>query len=67
AGHGIANPTALMSSAILMLRHLGEGEAADRLQKAIMATYAEGTHLTRDVGGTAATMEFTEAVIRHLE
>jgi isocitrate dehydrogenase (NAD+) len=66
AGHGIANPTALMSSAILMLRHLGEGAAADRLQKAVMAAYAEGTHLTRDVGGSATTGEFTDAVIRHL-
>lgn len=66
AGHGIANPTALMSSAILMLRHLGEGAAADRLQKAVMATYAEGAHLTRDVGGSASTEEFTDAVIRHL-
>ncbi|MEJ5369372.1 MAG: isocitrate dehydrogenase (NAD(+)) [Bryobacteraceae bacterium] len=66
AGHGIANPTALISSAILMLRHLGEGAAADRLQRAVMATYAEGTHLTRDVGGSATTAEFTDAVIRHL-
>ncbi len=66
AGHGVANPTALMSSAILMLRHLGETDAADRLQRAIMATYAEGTNLTRDVGGTATTREFTDAVIRHL-
>lgn len=67
AGHGVANPTALMSSAILMLRHLGEGAAADRLQRAVMAAYAEGTHLTRDVGGTATTEEFTDAVIRHLD
>lgn len=66
AGHGVANPTALMSSAILMLRHLGEGAAADRLQKAIAATYAEGKHLTRDVGGTSGTKDFTDAVIRHL-
>jgi isocitrate dehydrogenase (NAD+) len=66
AGHGVANPTALMSSAILMLRHLGEGAAADRLQRAIMATYAEATHLTRDVGGHSGTVEFTDAVIRHL-
>lgn len=66
AGHGVANPTALMSSAILMLRHLGEGAAADRLQRAVMAAYAEGTHLTRDVGGAATTDEFADAVIRHL-
>ncbi len=66
AGQGMANPTALMSSAILMLRHLGEGEAADRLQKAIAAVYREGKYLTRDVGGAAHTSEFTDAVIGHL-
>jgi isocitrate dehydrogenase (NAD+) len=66
AGQGLANPTALMSSAILMLRHLGEPEAADRLQKAIAATYREGKFLTRDVGGSAHTSEFTAAVIGHL-
>jgi isocitrate/isopropylmalate dehydrogenase len=66
AGKGMANPTALMSSAVLMLRHLGEGAAADRLQRAIAAVYAEGAALTRDVGGTGSTGEFTEAVIRKL-
>ncbi|MBI4891434.1 MAG: isocitrate dehydrogenase (NAD(+)) [Acidobacteria bacterium] len=66
AGHGVANPTALMSSAILMLRHLGESAAADRLQKAIAATFAEGKFLTRDVGGTSGTKDFTDAVIRHI-
>jgi isocitrate dehydrogenase (NAD+) len=67
AGHGIANPTALMSSAILMLRHLGEVTAANRLQKAIAGVYAEGRHLTRDVGGVAGTRDFTQAVIAHLD
>jgi isocitrate dehydrogenase (NAD+) len=66
AGQGLANPTALMSSAILMLRHLGEGEAADRLQKAISATFREGTVLTRDLGGHATTGQFTDEVKRHL-
>lgn len=63
AGQGIANPTALMQSAVLMLIHLGEMEAAGRLQNAIAAVYKEGKHLTRDVGGTAGTAEFTDAVI----
>ncbi len=66
AGQGLANPTALMSSAILMLRHLGEGAAADRLQAAIAAAYREGGRLTRDVGGTGSTSEFADAVIGHL-
>jgi isocitrate dehydrogenase (NAD+) len=66
AGKGIANPTALMQSAVLMLAHLGEREAASRLQDAICSVYAEGKHLTADVGGSASTAEFTDAVIRHL-
>jgi isocitrate dehydrogenase (NAD+) len=63
AGTGKANPTALMQSARLMLAHLGERDAAVRLQKAIEAVYASGEHLTHDVGGTANTDEFTDAVI----
>jgi isocitrate dehydrogenase (NAD+) len=67
AGQGVANPTALMSSSILMLRHLGEGEAANRLQQAIMAAFRQGDVLTRDLGGTATTRQFTDAVKRHIE
>jgi isocitrate dehydrogenase (NAD+) len=67
AGKGVANPTALMLSAGMMLRHLGELEAADRFEGAIRAVYAEGKHLTRDVGGTSGTREFTDAVIAKLK
>jgi len=63
AGQGIANPTALMQSAVMMLAHLGELEASARLENAITTVYREGAHLTRDVGGTAGTAEFTNAVI----
>jgi isocitrate dehydrogenase (NAD+) len=63
AGKGLANPTALMQSAVLMLAHLGEREASARLENAIHQVYAEGTHLTGDVGGKASTDEFTGAVI----
>lgn len=66
AGKGMANPTALMQSARLMLAHLGERDAAIRMQKAIEAVYAEGRNLTRDVGGSAGTKEFTDAVIASL-
>ena len=66
AGKGLANPTALMQSAVLMLSHIGERDAATRLQGAIHAVYAEGCHLTGDVGGKASTTEFTDAVIRNL-
>jgi isocitrate dehydrogenase (NAD+) len=61
AGKGLANPTALMQSAVLMLAHLGEREAAARLQNAIHQTYAAAGHLTGDVGGRASTCEFTIA------
>ncbi|HAX41700.1 MAG: isocitrate dehydrogenase (NAD(+)) [Bryobacteraceae bacterium] len=67
AGQGVANPTALMSSAILMLRYLGEPAAADRFQKALMAVFRESKHLTRDLGGSATTEEFTSAVIAQIE
>jgi isocitrate dehydrogenase (NAD+) len=66
AGKGLANPTALMQSAVLMLAHLGEREAATRMQNAIERAYAEGKHLTGDVGGKASTAEFTDAVISHM-
>ncbi len=63
AGKGKANPTALMQSAALMLAHLGERDAAQRLQRAIEGVYAEGKHLTADQGGTATTSDFTAAII----
>ena len=66
AGRGIANPTALMLSSVMMLEHLGERAAAERLQRAIEAVYTEGTRLTRDVGGQASTSQFTDAVIAKL-
>ncbi|HWR50974.1 MAG TPA: isocitrate dehydrogenase (NAD(+)) [Bryobacteraceae bacterium] len=65
AGKGVANPTALMQSAALMLHHLGESDAAKRLQAAIERVYAEGKRLTADVGGSSSTAEFTEAVMKH--
>jgi isocitrate dehydrogenase (NAD+) len=64
AGHGKANPTALMLSSVMMLTHMGEEEASHKLKSAIHAVYREGKHLTGDVGGTASTIEFTDAVLR---
>jgi isocitrate dehydrogenase (NAD+) len=64
AGKGLANPTALMQSAVLMLAHIGEREASKRLQAAVERVYACRDHLTGDVGGKASTSEFTDAVIR---
>jgi len=66
AGKGLANPTALMQSAVLMLAHLGERDAATRLQDAIRQVYAAADHLTGDVGGKASTTQFADAVISRL-
>ena len=65
AGKGIANPTALLFSALLMLRHIGEGAMADRIMKAVVATLADGMR-TRDLGGTATTMEYADAICARL-
>jgi isocitrate dehydrogenase (NAD+) len=66
AGRGIANPTALILSSVMMLDHIGEKEAAKRLQAAVESVYAERKSVTSDVGGTATTAEFTDAVIQKL-
>ncbi len=66
AGKNLANPSALLFSAILMLRHLGKGEVADAVMAAVVRTLADGVK-TRDLGGTASTTEFTEAVVARLE
>jgi isocitrate dehydrogenase (NAD+) len=66
AGQDKANPTALLQSAVLMLRHLDEDKLADRIQTAIEKVYADGGTLTRDVGGSASTTAFTGAVLAAL-
>ena len=67
AGQGIANPTALLQSGILMLRHLGEREAADKTEGAMLEVFAEGKVRTRDIGGTARTAEFADAIINKMK
>jgi isocitrate dehydrogenase (NAD+) len=66
AGRGIANPTALLLSAVLMLKHLNERDRAVRVQSALEKVLAEGKVLTRDLRGQATTLEFTDAIIRAL-
>jgi isocitrate dehydrogenase (NAD+) len=63
AGKGIANPTALLQSAILMLRYIEERSAADKIETAMLKVFAEGKVRTRDVGGSATTDEFANAII----
>jgi isocitrate dehydrogenase (NAD+) len=67
AGKGIANPTALLMSGIMMLDHIGEMPAARRVESALHQVYREGKSLTRDVRGSATTAEFTAAVIAALK
>jgi len=62
AGKQLANPTALLLSAVLMLRHLDERPAANRIMAALGGVLADGRVRTRDLGGTASTMEFADAV-----
>jgi isocitrate dehydrogenase (NAD+) len=66
AGKGFANPTALIQSAVMMLRHLGELTAADCIEKSLTDVYRIGEVRTRDLGGTASTTEFTNAVCEHI-
>ena len=66
AGQGIANPTAILMSGIIMLRHIGEPDAADRVEKAMLEVFADGKTLTRDLGGTAKTNEFARAIVEKL-
>ena len=64
AGKNFANPTALLLSAVLMLRHIDEGAAASRIMTALNAVLESGRARTRDLGGTASTFEFADAVCR---
>mgnify|MGYP002799825347 FL=1 len=66
AGKNLANPSAILMAFAMMLKDLGQAGAADRLNNAIQAQVAEGKVVTADIGGTAATTEFTQAVIARL-
>jgi isocitrate dehydrogenase (NAD+) len=66
AGKQIANPTALLLSAVLMLRHLDENQAADAIMRALGRVLSAGEVRTRDLGGQASTLEFADAVCRAL-
>ena len=66
AGKGIANPIAMMLSAVMMLRYLGENEAAERFDSAILKVLSEAKVLTGDLGGNSTTMEVAEEIINNL-
>lgn len=66
AGRGLANPTALLLSSVMMLQHMGLSQQADRIQKAIFATIADGSVLTGDLGGHSQTAQYAEAIMKRL-
>jgi len=63
-GQNKVNPTALILSAVLLLRHIGEAAAADRVETAVARVIAEGKRVTYDLGGTAGTREYADEIIR---
>jgi len=67
AGKNLANPTALLQSAVLMLHHINEAETAERIHAGIEQVYREGKTLTKDVGGSSGTKQFADAVLRAME
>jgi isocitrate dehydrogenase (NAD+) len=67
ADKNLANPTALLLSAMMMLDYLGERSSAERIRGAIDRVLTRGASRTRDLGGTATTTEFTDAICRELE
>jgi isocitrate dehydrogenase (NAD+) len=66
AGKGIANPLAVLMSGVMMLNHLGETAIAEKVKTAYNRVLAEGNTLTKDLGGTATTDGFADAVIKAL-
>ena len=67
ADQNLANPTALLLSALLMLDHIGERQRAERIRQALAKVLTEGRIRTRDLGGEASTTEFTDALCREVE
>ena len=65
AGRGVANPTALLFSAVMMLRHLGYTDQADRIMSSVLRVCSDGKCLTMDLGGKASTNEYTREVIEY--
>ena len=66
AGMGLANPTALLLSSIMMLRHMSLNSQADAIEKATFSTLADGSALTKDLGGNAGTKQYADAIISKL-
>lgn len=67
AGKNLANPTALLLSSVMLLRHMNLTEHASRIEGAIFKTLAEGNTITGDLGGKASTREYTQAIVANLK
>lgn len=67
AGKGVANPTAMLLSAVMMLERLGERNAAERIMNAVYRVLGEGKIVTPDLGGNATTMQYADAIVRFVE
>ncbi|KAJ7276458.1 hypothetical protein B0H12DRAFT_1085526 [Mycena haematopus] len=67
AGKGLANPTALLLSSLMMLRHMNLFDYAEKIEKAALTTIAEGKFITGDLGGKASTTEYTNAIVAKLK
>ena len=66
ANQNIANPTAIIQSSVMMLRYLGEYDAAKKIENALEQVFLNGKNLTIDLGGRALTKEFTEEIIKYI-
>jgi isocitrate dehydrogenase (NAD+) len=66
AGRNLANPVALILSAAMMLKHIGQAGAGEQIEEAVLAVLAEGKVRTRDLGGTSSTTDVRDAVIGRL-
>src|SRR5207253_3401581 len=66
AGKGVANPGALILAGCMLLEHLGHGDSAVKVRRALEAVVREGKTVTRDLGGSASTDEFSDAIIARL-
>jgi isocitrate dehydrogenase (NAD+) len=66
AGKDLANPTAMILSAVMMLRYLGEGDAAVRIESALSAVLGDERNVTPDLGGTAGTRSMADSVVERL-
>jgi isocitrate dehydrogenase (NAD+) len=67
AGKGLANPTALILSAVMMLDYLGETKKSKIIQESVEEVLAEGKYLTKDLGGDATTKEYTNALVERIK